>query len=182
MIGTASQMFYTRAPRAVYDEIFQSDVFVIGVGTPAGHGEPVHGGYRVSGRWPFASGCQNAQWLAGHFVVYKDGVPVMSEGRPLMRAVALPAKRWRIEETWQASGLAGTGSHHVILDDVTVSEAECFDLLHGPSCVPGLSNVRSRRSSAAFIPPPPPALRPARWPTSRPRPAADAVSSLPPLT
>ncbi len=137
MIGTASQMFYTRAPRAVYDEIFQSDVFVIGVGTPAGHGEPVHGGYRVSGRWPFASGCQNAQWLAGHFVVYKDGVPVMSEGRPLMRAVALPAKRWRIEETWQASGLAGSGSHHVILDDVIVSEAETFDLLHGPSCVPG---------------------------------------------
>src|SRR5262249_60764003 len=35
------------------------------------------------------------------------------------------------------SGLAGTGSHHVILDNVAVSEAESFDLLHGPSCVPG---------------------------------------------
>jgi indole-3-acetate monooxygenase len=140
MIGTASQMFYTRAPRAVFDEVFAdgADVFVVGVGTPAGRAEPVHGGYRVSGRWPFASGCQNAQWIAGHFVVHKDGVPVMSEGRPLMRAVALPSKRWDIDETWQASGLAGTGSHHVILDEVIVSEAESFDLLHGPSCVPGL--------------------------------------------
>ena len=140
MIGTASQMFYTRVPRAIFDKIFAdgADVFVIGVGTPAGRAEPVQGGYRVSGRWPFASGCQNAQWIAGHFVVCKDGAPVISDGRPLMRAVALPAERWRIEETWQASGLTGTGSHHVVLDEVTVPEAESFDLLHGPSCVPGL--------------------------------------------
>jgi alkylation response protein AidB-like acyl-CoA dehydrogenase len=141
MIGTASPMFYMRAPRAIFDEIFATDVFVVGVGTPAGLAEPVHGGYRVSGRWPFASGCQNAQWLLGHFVVHKDGAPVMSDGRPLMRAVALPSNRWRVEETWQASGLTGTGSHHVILDvildDVTVTEAEVFDLLHGPSCLAG---------------------------------------------
>ena len=139
MIGTGSQMFYMRAPRATFDEIFAdgADVLVVGVGTPAGRAEPVHGGYRVSGRWPFASGCQNAQWIAGHFVVHKDGEPVMSNGRPLMRAVALPTERWRIEETWLASGLTGTGSHHVVLDDIMVSEAESFDLLHGPSCVPG---------------------------------------------
>ena len=139
MIGTGAQMFYTRAPRAIFDEIFVpgTDVLVVGVGTPAGHGERVRGGYRVSGRWPFASGCQNAQWIAGHFVVHEDGAPVMTEGRPMMRAIALPAERWRIDETWQASGLTGTGSHHVILDDVAVTEAESFDLLHGPSCLPG---------------------------------------------
>ena len=71
------------------------------------------------------------------FVVLKDGVPVMSGGRPLTRAVVLPAERWRIEETWQACGLTGSGSHHVTLDNVTVSEAECFDLFEGSSCVPG---------------------------------------------
>jgi alkylation response protein AidB-like acyl-CoA dehydrogenase len=49
----------------------------------------------------------------------------------------LPAERWRIEETWEASGLTGSGSHHVVLDDVAVSEAESFDLFHGPSCLPG---------------------------------------------
>ncbi len=75
MIGTASQMFFTRAPQAVFDRIFVAgvDIMVVGVGTPAGRAEPVDGGYRVSGRWPFASGCQNAQWLAGHFIVFKDG-------------------------------------------------------------------------------------------------------------
>jgi alkylation response protein AidB-like acyl-CoA dehydrogenase len=139
MIGTGAQMFYTRTPRATFDRIFAAgaDVLVVGVGTPAGQAERVHGGYRVSGRWPFASGCQNAQWIAGHFVVHEDGAPVMSDGKPLMRAVALPAERWRIEDTWRAAGLTGSGSHHVVLDNVVVSEAESFDLLHGPSCVPG---------------------------------------------
>ncbi|MGY8665131.1 acyl-CoA dehydrogenase family protein [Bradyrhizobium sp. UFLA05-109] len=138
-IGTTSQMFCMRAPREIFDRMYRNgaDVLVVGVGTPAGRGETVNGGYRVSGRWPFASGCQNAQWIAGHFVVHKDGAPVMSGARPLTRAVVLPAERWHIEDTWQAFGLTGSGSHHVTLDNVTVSEAECFDLLHGPSCVPG---------------------------------------------
>jgi alkylation response protein AidB-like acyl-CoA dehydrogenase len=128
-----------RAPQAIFDKVFAdgADVLVVGAGTPAGRAEQIDGGYLVSGRWPFVSGCQNAQWIAGHFVVHKDGAPVMSDGRPMMRAVALPAERWRIEETWQASGLTGTGSHHAVLDNVAVSEAESFDLLHGPSCVSG---------------------------------------------
>jgi alkylation response protein AidB-like acyl-CoA dehydrogenase len=139
MIGTASQMFYMRAPQAIFDKVFAdgADVLAVGAGTPAGRAEQIDGGYLVSGRWPFVSGCQNAQWIAGHFVVCKDGAPVMADGTPMMRAVALPAERWRIEETWQASGLTGTGSHHAVLDNVAVSQAESFDLLHGPSCVPG---------------------------------------------
>lgn len=139
MIATASQMFCTRVPRATFDKMFPdgADVIVVGVATPAGRAERVDGGYRVSGGWPFASGCQNAQWIAGHFVIHNDGAPVTSGARPLTRFVVLPAERWRIEETWEASGLTGTGSHHVVLDNVVVPEAETFDLFHGPSCVPG---------------------------------------------
>jgi alkylation response protein AidB-like acyl-CoA dehydrogenase len=139
MIGTASQMFCTRVPRQTFDRMFRdgADVLVVGVGTPAGRAEQIDGGYRVSGRWPFASGCQSAQWIAGHCVVHKDGAPVMSGARPLTRFVVLPVEHWRIEDTWHASGLAGSGSHHVALDNVTVPEAESFDVLHGPSCVPG---------------------------------------------
>jgi alkylation response protein AidB-like acyl-CoA dehydrogenase len=139
MIGTASQMFCTRVPRQTFDRMFRdgADVLVVGVGTPAGRAEQIDGGYRVSGRWPFASGCQSAQWIAGHCVVHKDGAPVMSGARPLTRFVVLPVEHWRIEDTWHASGLTGSGSHHVALDNVTVPEAESFDVLHGPSCVPG---------------------------------------------
>lgn len=139
MIGTVARLFCTRLPRATYDRIFKDDsnVLVVGAGTPAGRAELVDGGYRASGRWPFASGCQSAQWIFGHCVICRDGTPVMSDGRPMTRFVAVPAERWRIEDTWYASGLTGSGSHHVALDDVFVAEAESFDLFHGPSCLPG---------------------------------------------
>jgi alkylation response protein AidB-like acyl-CoA dehydrogenase len=139
MIAMTSQIFSTRAPRALLEQIYleEPDALLVGVGTPAGQAEKIDGGYRVSGRWPFASGCQNAQWIAGHCVICKDGQPVMSEQGPQTRFVFLPADRWRIEETWQASGLTGSGSHHVALDKVEVPETDMFDLFHGPSSVPG---------------------------------------------
>jgi alkylation response protein AidB-like acyl-CoA dehydrogenase len=139
MIGVTSQIMGTRAPEATYDRVYADgpDAVVVGVGTPAGRAEQIEGGYRINGRWPFASGCQNAQWIVGHFMVCKDGEPVMSGDRPLSRFVMLPAERWTIDETWRASGLTGSGSHHVILKDVEVTEASTFDPLHGASCVPG---------------------------------------------
>jgi alkylation response protein AidB-like acyl-CoA dehydrogenase len=139
MIGIGSQLFCTRLPRETYDRVYAdgANAVVVGVGTPAGRAEIVDGGYRVSGRWPFASGCQNAQWIVGHCIVCKNGEPVMSPQGPLTKFVILPAERWQIEETWQASGLTGSGSHHVVLDNAEVSDASAFDALHGPSSVPG---------------------------------------------
>jgi indole-3-acetate monooxygenase len=139
MIGVTSQIFCTRAPLALLERIYQSDpdALTVGVGTPAGRAEKTDKGYRVSGRWPSSSGCQNAQWIAGHCVVCKDGEPVMSEHGPQTKLFLLPADRWRIEETWQAFGLTGTGSHHVVLDDIEIPEAEAFDLFGGKSAVAG---------------------------------------------
>jgi alkylation response protein AidB-like acyl-CoA dehydrogenase len=139
MIVTTSQTFCTRLPRATYDRVFADgpDTIVVGAGTPAGRAEKIDGGYRITGRWPFSSGCQNAQWIIGHCVVCENGEPVITEHGPLTRFIILPAESWRIEETWFASGLTGSGSHHVALDNVEASEASAFDLLHGPSCVPG---------------------------------------------
>jgi alkylation response protein AidB-like acyl-CoA dehydrogenase len=139
MIGVTSQIFATRAPLATLERIYRGDpdTLIVGVGTPVGQAEKIEGGYRVSGRWPFASGCQNAQWIAGHCVIVKDGQPVMTEMGPQTLFVFLPADRWRIEETWQASGLTGTGSHHVALDNVEVADADLFALFGGKSAVSG---------------------------------------------
>jgi indole-3-acetate monooxygenase len=139
MIAVTSQMFATRLPKATFDRIYAREPapVVVGVGTPAGRAETMDGGHRVSGRWPFASGCQNAQWIGGHAVICRNGEPVMSYHGPLTRFFVLPAEHWRIDETWQASGLTGSGSHHVVLDNAEVPDAATFDLFHGPSCVPG---------------------------------------------
>ncbi|WP_407156935.1 acyl-CoA dehydrogenase family protein [Bradyrhizobium sp. STM 3557] len=139
MIGVTSQIFCTRAPLAVLERVYRNDpdALIVGVGTPVGQAEKIDGGYRVSGRWPFSSGCQNAQWIGGHCVVCKDGQPVMTEHGPQTKLFLLPADRWRIEETWQAVGLTGTGSHHVVLDNIEVPEAEAFNLFGGKSAVAG---------------------------------------------
>ncbi|MGJ4939884.1 acyl-CoA dehydrogenase family protein [Bradyrhizobium sp. HKCCYLS1011] len=139
MIATGSQLFCTRLAPEIYGRVFAdgADPMVVGVGTPAGRAEMTDGGFRVSGRWPFSSGCQNAQWIVGHCVITRDGEPVMTDHGPLTRFVILPAERWRIEETWQASGLTGTGSHHVVLEHALVPAEMVFDALTGPSNVAG---------------------------------------------
>jgi alkylation response protein AidB-like acyl-CoA dehydrogenase len=137
--AAVSQIVCTRLPKALYDEVYDKgpDPVVIGVGTPAGRAEKVAGGYRVTGRWPFASGCQNAQWIVGHCVVFENGKPVTSGDGPPTRWFIMPAERWRIEETWHALGLAGTGSHHVVLEPAEIPEHRTCDVLQGNSCMPG---------------------------------------------
>jgi indole-3-acetate monooxygenase len=143
MAWVTNLFFCSRLPRALYDQIYGNGFapVMIGVGTPAGRAEKIDGGYRVSGRWPFASGCQNAQWIIAHCVVWEDGKPVMAGNAPVTRFVLVPAERWRIEETWQASGLSGTGSHHIVLDNEEVPETHSCDIFHGPSCLPGPSEA-----------------------------------------
>jgi indole-3-acetate monooxygenase len=139
MIFLNGQLYVTRMRPDTYNQIYGDGAAPVlaGAGTPAGKAEASDGGYRVSGRWPFVSGCQNAQWMGGHCLIYQDGKPVMAGGAPVTRFIIAPADRFRIEETWQASGLAGTGSHHIVLDNEEIPESRTFDLVTGTSCVPG---------------------------------------------
>jgi indole-3-acetate monooxygenase len=140
MIGGASGIFAPSLPRETYDRIYQNgpDVTMGGSAQPAGTAEPTTGGWRVNGRWPFASGCQHAEWLMGFGIVTENGKPVVgSNKQPLVRGFALPARDWEIEDTWQAVGLKGTGSHHIALRDAVVPEANFFDLETGTPCVAG---------------------------------------------
>jgi alkylation response protein AidB-like acyl-CoA dehydrogenase len=139
MVVSVGQLFSSRMQRALYDRIFSQDPdpMVIGVGTPVGRAEKTASGYRVSGRWPFSSGCRNAEWICGHCVVFEGGNPVMDNGAPLTIFVVLPADQWKIEDTWHVSGLAGSGSHHVRIDDVEVPKAQTCDAFRDPSCIPG---------------------------------------------
>ena len=59
MIGSVSAIFLPSLPRAIYDQIYRNgpDVITGGSATPAGKAEAAAGGWRVNGRWPFASGC-----------------------------------------------------------------------------------------------------------------------------
>ena len=133
MIGSHLPLVASALPRAGFNALYENGPDVIGGGsvTPSGTAEIIDGGYRVNGRWPFASGCQHADFMFAFCIATKDGKPVKSyvEDAPPLRVVIVPAKEWQIEDTWHAVGLKGTGSHHVSLKDVVVPESMSYDLL-----------------------------------------------------
>jgi alkylation response protein AidB-like acyl-CoA dehydrogenase len=141
MIGSASGLFLPLMPRETFERIYRNgpDVICAGALAPAGTAEPAVGGFRVTGRWSFASGCRHADWILGLCVMTKGGKPLAGPagGPPLLRGVLLPAEQWQIEDSWHAAGLKGTGSHHVRLTDKVVSAESFFDFPGGTSCMPG---------------------------------------------
>jgi indole-3-acetate monooxygenase len=115
-------------------EVFGDGRGILANGTGAGGtAVPVDGGYRLSGRWPFASGCTHATWyktLAR--VVGEDGAPVLGPGgTPASRTLLLPASPAYLEDTWRVSGLRGTGSHTIAVQDVYVPAGRTADLADG---------------------------------------------------
>lgn len=108
-------MFDEVAQNAVWNEnrdalIASSFVF------PAGRAKPCDGGYMLNGRWPFSSGVDPSTWnmLAGM-------VEPEDETKPAeQRVFLLPQKDYSIIDTWFTTGLKGTGSKDVTVEDVFV--------------------------------------------------------------
>lgn len=94
-------------------------------GSAVGQGTAVvaGGGFRVSGRWSFTSGCQHATWLLGVADV-RDGNTSRPgpNGQPESRLVFFQKADCRIIDTWDVAGLRGTGSHDFVVEDVFVPE------------------------------------------------------------
>lgn len=141
MIGSATALIFSRLPRSSFDEIFAAgpDLIQAGLaGAPRGRAERVAGGYRVTGSWPFSSGCEHADWIIGACLVTEAGevVPGPAGAPPAPRIVVLPARDWTIEDTWSVAGLKGTGSHTTVLKDVFAPDARTLELA-GPPCLEG---------------------------------------------
>jgi 3-hydroxy-9,10-secoandrosta-1,3,5(10)-triene-9,17-dione monooxygenase len=73
---------------------------------------PVEGGFRLSGRWRYASGCAHAGWA-----LLGGGSGPPPEGDYLM---LVPRRDFEIVDTWHVAGLKATGSHDVVVKDVFV--------------------------------------------------------------
>ena len=86
-----------------------------GVLIPSGTACRVDGGYRVSGKWSFASGSFYATWFTGGVYVVEATGGVTGVGM-----VLAPRSDFRVENTWFVAGMNGTASNTVVLDDVFV--------------------------------------------------------------
>jgi alkylation response protein AidB-like acyl-CoA dehydrogenase len=87
------------------------------------------GGYRVSGRWGFASGGKHATWLGAHCKVYRaDGSPCTGpDGAHLSRTALLPRAAASIADDWYVMGLKGTRSEGYAVEDLFVEQGLTLD-------------------------------------------------------
>src|SRR6516164_4385004 len=115
-----------------------TDAVVAGGLRPSGIAHAAAGGYRVSGRWAFASGIDHCAWWNGGCVVYENGAPRPTEtGTPQTVLVFFPATGGERIDTWDTGGLRGTGSHDYAVRDLFVPAERAFAFDASPR-VPGL--------------------------------------------
>jgi indole-3-acetate monooxygenase len=140
MIGHLGALTPFLASANLCHQIYQDgkDHVFAGSGQPVGAAERVPGGWKVTGLWPFASGCQNAEWIGGSCVMMEGGSPIDNTDGPgpMTRTCFMPAEYWEIRDTWRTLGLRGTGSHHVALTDVFVPDENFFEFPFGASFAP----------------------------------------------
>ncbi|HEX4458081.1 MAG TPA: acyl-CoA dehydrogenase family protein, partial [Polyangia bacterium] len=133
MIGAASGLMSIflddETARRIYGP---ADAISCGVFAPLGRATRVAGGgLRVSGRWPFGSGCEHSQWRMGGVLVFDGEQPELLPGTtlPHVRCVLFSASETEIIDSWDVSGLRGSGSHDIAVRDVTVPAERCFSFL-----------------------------------------------------
>ena len=80
----------------------------------------VPGGYRVTGRQPFSTGCRHASWVAAHAQVIENGEVRLKDGQPEARYLLVPVAQVELLDTWHTRGMRGTGTHHFEVKDVFV--------------------------------------------------------------
>ena len=120
--GAIYATYAARMPREVAREIFITPPRAVVANTPAPTAKAVvvPGGYRVTGRQGFSTGCRHATWVAAHCQVIDKGDVRMDAGAPEARYLFVPVGEAKILDTWTVRGMRGTGTHHFAVDDVFV--------------------------------------------------------------
>jgi alkylation response protein AidB-like acyl-CoA dehydrogenase len=130
IIGAGSNIFAGYLPEEGAAEVFadpdrSSATMFAPLGTLQ---ETADGSLRLSGRWPFVSGCRHAEWIGLGAKLRRHGGDVDAVPRlAFVRAADLA-----IEDTWDVVGLRGTGSHHVAATELTVEPKHCCEFIGEP--------------------------------------------------
>jgi alkylation response protein AidB-like acyl-CoA dehydrogenase len=122
-----AQLITLGLPEEGVDEVYAHGADTVIAGTAVqggGQAVSVDGGYRVSGRWPFGSGCQESAWMLGSFQILDDGQPRRGpDGTSVYwRGVFPRAEAQVVEGSWDVAGLRGTGSFDWTVTDVLLPE------------------------------------------------------------
>jgi alkylation response protein AidB-like acyl-CoA dehydrogenase len=125
MIGLQGSVLLGYIPEYRAREMMEGtpDATLGGSGQPGGVAVPVEGGYRITGRWSFASGSHHTRWLCGNCQIHDDGVARVGEdGNPEMRMFWFNSDEYQLIDTWFTTGLRASGSGDCEVNDVFVPE------------------------------------------------------------
>lgn len=116
-------------PEAFQRELFADRSYVLAPAmlSPSGRATPVPGGFRLEGRWQWATGVVHGDWVVA-------GAVISAEGGFKAYFFALPKDEVTVEDTWHTDGMCGTGSHDVVIEDVFVPAERAVDIgemMHG---------------------------------------------------
>ena len=123
MVLVAHDWMIGSFPEDTQDEIYVDgpDTVIPGSLAPTGVATRVDDGWKVTGRWPFASGADHGDWyLLGT-------VQPTEEGRPQLLHIVVPRHDVTVDDTWHPIGLRGTGSSDVVVDDAFIPENHTMD-------------------------------------------------------
>ncbi len=120
--GAIFATYAARMPRDVARTIWIETPRSVVANTPAPSAQAfvVPGGYRVTGRQGFSTGCRHAAWVAPHAQIVENGQVRLDNGQPETRYLFVPVAEAELLDTWNVRGMRGTGTHHFAVHDVFV--------------------------------------------------------------
>jgi 3-hydroxy-9,10-secoandrosta-1,3,5(10)-triene-9,17-dione monooxygenase len=120
-------LFDDEAQQAVWGE--DPDTRVSSSYAPMGKAAIAEGGFTLSGRWSFSSGCAHATWVLLGGLVFNDEGQVVD-----FRTFLVPRERYEIVDVWNVVGLAGTGSNDIVVEDVFIPETFTLSMAETGRC------------------------------------------------
>jgi indole-3-acetate monooxygenase len=120
--GAIFATYAARMPLDVARAIWADTPRSVVANTPAPSAQAVvvPGGYRVTGRQGFSTGCRHAAWVAPHAQILEGGQVRLESGQPETRYMFVPVAEAELLDTWHVRGMRGTGTHHFAVHDVFV--------------------------------------------------------------
>ncbi len=115
------------SPSALTSFFSDRQLCLAGSGAPSGRADQLPEGYRVSGRWQYASGALHATGFTANCVIHSEGRPVLNEdGTPQIRAFLFKKEEVFVHRDWDTIGLIATASHAFEVRDRIVPADRCF--------------------------------------------------------
>jgi len=133
MISTAGSFIpaYLEPPAA--QRLFGAvESVVAGQVRPPHRADLVEGGYRLSGTYHFGSGCQHASVFTAGCNIYENGELRRHGRHPEYRVLLVPASKVTIVDVWDTTGMRGTGSNDIVIDNVFVPFSDSTTMMEKP--------------------------------------------------